>query len=108
MKLNLSAAFARAMQHRHSEILMAQDHQLADAIEATPEGQTPVIPDAPSLYEQALTMLVTEVLCNIALAMRAAHGAHADAKMKPLVEKALRLATEARDEVDAKRRAGGS
>ena len=77
MKLNLSN-FARTIQERQSEILMAQDHQLADAIEATPEGQTPVIPDAPSLYEQALTMLVTEVLCNIALALRTVHGAHAD------------------------------
>jgi hypothetical protein len=104
MLLRFDQALHRALSLRIAKYLHDTDASIARRIESAPKGVPIVIPEACDLYEQALTMLVTEVLCNVAAALREVFGPEADGKLGPIVEKALAKATEARGQMDAKRK----
>jgi len=101
IKLTFSPMFSAALQGRTGELLRRQDSALVDALAKHKPGDAEV-PGAPELYEQALTMVLVEVLANLTMALRNVFGEHADAHMDALFEEAKRRMVEARATMDGK------
>ena len=98
LAVSLSAPLSGALRHRHAELLYSIDRHLArrmsdDAIRRI---------DDRALFERAMTMLVTEVLVNVAIAMRALR--YDDHRLEAIVSGAFEAAVEAREKNDRTRR----
>lgn len=104
MKLFFDPALHRALTLRIAKYLHETDAAIARRIEAAPKGVPIALPEEMLLYEQALTMLVTEVLCNVASALRMVFGSEGDEKLAPIVAQAVAKAIQARGEMDQKRK----
>jgi hypothetical protein len=102
MTLRFDPKFYRALKLRVTQLLQETDSAIARRIENAPKGLAIAVPEAAALYEQALTMLVTEVFCNVSMALREVFGqGEGDEKFGPLVAQALAKAVAARQEMDA-------
>lgn len=103
IKLRFDKRLHEALTKRVAQYLQETDAAIARRIESAKEDLA-AFPESAELYEQALTMLVTEVFCNVAMALRTVFGPNGDDKLDGLVERALEKAVAARGEMDATRK----
>lgn len=92
-----------ALTKRVAQYLQETDEAIARRIQNAKEDLA-LIPEASELYEQALVMLLTEVFCNVAAALRTGFGLAGDERLDGLVERALEKAIAARGDMDATRK----
>lgn len=94
-----------ALTKRVAQYLQETDAAIARRIQNAKEDLA-LIPEASELYEQALTMLVTEVFCNVAAALKSVgtDDLNLNARLRTIVDKAVYKAIAAREEMGAMRK----
>lgn len=108
MTLRFDKELHRALTLRVAKYLQETDAAIARRIASAPKDQPIALPEDAELYEQALTMLVTEVLCNVSQALRMVLGPGAEERVGTIAANAVAKATGARLEMDATRKGRAS
>jgi hypothetical protein len=104
LTLTFDKALHKALTKRVAEYLHDTDQAIARRLERLKQGETITgVPEASALYEQALVMLVTEVLCNVEMAVRRVLGGEED-RLAGIVAQAVAKAIQARGQMDETRK----